>query len=64
MKCERCGNDVNDKTAWHEVKGYEQARAAGGTNHVKQRQRTGKVVCHACMTLAQSGIHVGQQTLA
>ena len=62
-RCLICGQPVMPSTRmlW-EITGYERDRAAGGTNHVIGRQRTGRVVgdCHAEQVRSGS---VGQESL-
>lgn len=56
--CKDCGRDVNPQSAnvWSEVRGWEQKRAAGGTNAVALREPTGRWMCGDCMRKQKSGI--------
>ena len=59
-----CGELINPITAaWTSVKGWEQRREQGGTNHVALRQSTGQVMCEHCMRKAQAGLATTQMGL-
>ena len=66
MNCFKCNSPVTDKTAWHQVCGWEQPRAGGGTNSLTFRKRTGRVACNACIASEKSKrdskVHPGQGT--
>jgi len=61
--CMVCGDPMpTTRYALWEIKGYEQDRKAGGTNHVIARERTGRVVGPCCAFKVREG-RVGQETL-
>ena len=61
IKCSTCGTELPRHVArWYEVVGWEQPREGGGTNHIADRRRTGKVRCIGCMSKIQSGVTPGQ----
>jgi hypothetical protein len=65
MKCDRCKTeDLPESSRNYEVRGYEQPREAGGTNHVQARRRTGRVICNGCLAQVKNKIHKGQTRLA
>jgi hypothetical protein len=65
MKCDRCHKeDLPDSSANYEVRGYEHARAEGGTNHIQARRRTGRVICNGCLVEVKSKIHKGQMRMS
>jgi hypothetical protein len=62
--CSGCGNGPLDlRSCYHEVKGYERDRAAGGTNAVALRERTGKIMCPSCVEKLKRGIDPTQARL-
>lgn len=61
--CVDCKTEQDPRRAWAEVTGWELKRPGGGTNHVALRERTGRVLCNACMTLRRQGINRGQDSL-
>lgn len=44
----------------YEIVGFEETRTEGGTHHVLRRQRTGRVMCHGCLTDLKAGVTSGQ----
>jgi hypothetical protein len=54
--CARCGIRLigTGHSYWEEVVGCTQRRAAGGSNHVADRQPTGRFLCEGCMMLQKS----------
>lgn len=49
-ECEHCHQPVSDpQIPAFSVEGWEEPRAAGGTNHVLHRRRTGRVVHVMCL---------------
>lgn len=64
LTCVTCGEEIETlKGAAHEIVGFEQARDQGGTNHVLFRQRTGNVMCPACVLAKKFHVPAGQLTL-
>lgn len=66
MFCDNCRKELETLTgAAFEITGWERDRAAGGTNHVLWRERSGKVICNECVVrkLALGDVHEGQQVL-
>ena len=47
-----------------EITGWEKPRKQGGTNHVYERQKTGRVRCSTCTVKMEYGISSAQLTLA
>lgn len=64
FRCSVCEKEYDGRTVseWREVVGWEQKRVQGGTNHIAEREQTGRSMCNPCMILRQSG-RVGQGTL-
>lgn len=63
-RCMVCGEHVlSARGALYEIRGFERARAQGGTNHVVARERTGRVVGDCCAGRVQRGEPVGQGAL-
>lgn len=57
MTCDRCGSEiVTLKGVSYEITGWEQPREAGGTNHVVERKRTGKIRCSTCTLKVKHGV--------
>lgn len=64
MTCCVCGEEIGSvRGAAFEVKGFEEPRSGGGTNHVLWRERTGKVMCHDCLTMKKHNVDSKQMTL-
>lgn len=63
--CEKCGRSIDDRneTPWLEVIGWERHRDQGGTNHIADRQQTGRARCFGCMNKIQKGLSPGQTVL-
>lgn len=65
MECCECGEPIpSQRGAAFEIKGFEEHRAQGGTNHVLWRERTGRVMCSACVMRKKLNIDPRQMTLA
>lgn len=59
-----CGKEiVSVREAAFEITGFEEPRAAGGTNHVLWKKRTGKVMCPSCVFDRRYGVSSEQMTL-
>lgn len=51
MRCMACDKTLTDlRGVGYEITGVERPREQGGTNHVLNRQRTGRVMCPGCVT--------------
>jgi hypothetical protein len=63
-KCSDCGEPVSRQyQRWYEITGWERNRPGGGTNHVADRRRSGRVICDSCMHRRKSGISRSQEAL-
>lgn len=61
MNCMDCGKpDLRWRSAWREVRGFDKARSQGGTNAVKLREPTGRVLCESCMVRRDHGLSPDQ----
>lgn len=61
--CCECGAEVvSVRGAAFEIKGFEEVRKDGGTNHVLWRERTGVVMCPSCLMKKKLGIDDNQLT--
>jgi hypothetical protein len=64
MRCAKCDKAITStRESAYEIKGWEKARAAGGTNHVLFRERTGRVMCSTCLIAKTYGVSDDQLTL-
>jgi len=64
LSCARCKNEISTlQGVAYEIKGWEQPREQGGTNHVLWRNRTGRVMCPMCVVEGRLGIDREQLTL-
>jgi len=68
VNCTRCGVEIPLDTASErlgfQIIGWEQEREAGGTNHVLERRRTGKVICPSCLTNMKAHVSAGQMSIS
>lgn len=65
MRCDACGRELDERveTVWNKIEGWEKKRDQGGTNHVALRRVLPEFRCNGCMTLAQSGLSFGQESI-
>jgi len=63
LHCMICGEaQPSIRYALYEIRGFEQDRKAGGTNHVIARERTGRIVGACCAFKVREG-RIGQESL-
>lgn len=62
-ECIECGGPTTYAHDFHEITGFEERREGGGTNAVALRERTGRMMCRACMTLRRAGQSAQQGAL-
>lgn len=65
-KCDGCGNGPLALTAggvYTQITGWDTKRTAGGTNAVKRRKETGKILCGSCIRKLEQGVSLDQGTL-
>lgn len=59
-KCVFCNDDVDPKQGYRKVTGWEQRRAAGGTNAVRLREASDQWACRWCIEKQAKGQHHAQ----
>ena len=62
--CEACGREVDPRTGYRAVHGYEpiRGRKQGGTNYVVMRETEDRYICADCLYDRQHGT-AGQERL-
>jgi hypothetical protein len=62
--CHLCNHKIlSPACAYRKVEGYEQSRAAGGTNALTLRKPLDQYACTACISRLKSGISTAQGSL-
>lgn len=63
--CADCGQTFDERRrgTWREVSGWAVERTAGGTNAIRLKRETGRVICPDCGRHRDLGLLPGQRTL-
>jgi len=65
VKCAICGEEFEPtRRTTYEIACWVTPREAGGTNHTRWPETTGRVMCPTCVVKKSSGISEGQLKLA
>lgn len=64
VRCEGCGNMEPSQLMCRRIKGWEQPRKQGGTNHVVMKQVIpDRYLCQMCVKMNRLGINPEQKEL-